>query len=201
MRFDLKYLINTWGALVIALSAFVVSIFAASYAKRAADASERQARGAEAQAHAIPAQLAAAEAAAQAAMRQADIAIRTAEEAKESALLSEAQMKASLQPILIFERRPPSLRDPIDSIVNTADGIAMNIAARYGTGIPPDTLQVPNVLAAHKETQIRVDWARVPIETIYIFYESQDGFDRSQQPRSNLNSAVWEAMQLRIAPG
>jgi hypothetical protein len=157
------------------LGACIISIVAARYAKKAADASERQAEAAEAQAAAIPAQLAAAEATAQAAKQQADVALQTANEAKKSAQLSEAQMKASLQPILTFERRPPDLRDPIDYIVNTGDGVAMNITARYGSSIPPAVIQTPNMLAAHKEAKTRVDWSRVQTETIYIFYESKDG--------------------------
>lgn len=178
MNFDLKHVVDDWGnlaSLVIASGAAIASIFAVRYAKRAADASERQATAAEAQAAAIPAQLAAAEAAARAGSQQADVALRIANEAKRSAQLAEAQMKASLQPILIFERRPPDLRDPIDYIVNTGDGVAINIHARYVTNVPPADVQVPNMLAAHKDAKTRIDWSRAKNETIFILYESQDG--------------------------
>jgi len=178
MNFDLKRVIDDWGSLaslVIASGAAIASIFAVRYAKQAADASQRQATAAEAQAAAIPAQLAAADAAARAASQQADVALQTANEAKRSAQLSEAQMKASLQPMLIFERRPPDLRDPIDYIANTGDGVAVNIRARYGSNAPPADIQTPNMLAAHKDARTRIDWSRVQNETIFILYESQDG--------------------------
>jgi hypothetical protein len=162
-------------SLAIATGAAVASFIAIRYAKRAADASERQAKASEAQAAAIPAQLAAAQDAASAARQQADIALQTANEAKRSAQLSVAQMKASLQPILTFERRPPDLRDPIDFIVNTGDGVAVNITARYATNIPPAEIQAPNMLAANKDAKTRVDWSRTKIEAICILYESQDG--------------------------
>ncbi len=175
---DSKIAISEWeslASLVIALGAAIASFVAIRYAKKAANASERQAEAAEVQAAAIPAQLAAAQDAASAARQQAEVALQTVNEVKRSAQLSEAQMKASLQPILTFERRPPDLRDPIDFIVNTGDGVAVNITARYATHIPPADIQTPNMLAAHRDAKTRIDWARTKTETICILYESQDG--------------------------
>jgi len=178
MGFDFRIAVNNWGtlaALIIALGSAVISFRAARAAKVSADASVRQAAAAEEQAKAIPAQLAAAQTAAEAAKKQAELALRTADEAKKIAQLSETQIKASLRPILVIERRPPSLRDPTDFIVNTGEGPASNITARYATGIPPSEISAPNILAAHNDARTHVDWSRVQQETIYLSYESQDG--------------------------
>jgi hypothetical protein len=162
-------------SIFLAVVAIIVSIIALAFAKRSADASERQAKAAEEQARAIPAQLAVAETAAKAAQLQSDIAVHTAEEAKKIAKLSEAQMHAALRPVLVVERRTDEMRNLNDFLVNTGDGAAMNITAKYGTGIPPAEIDTPNVLSPRSDTRFRVNWERTGIETIYLNYESQDG--------------------------
>jgi hypothetical protein len=159
----------------VAYRAYKVSDQAKVAAEKSAEAAIRQANAAEAQALAIPAQLAATEMAATAARQQADLALRTAEDAKRMVQLSETQIKAALRPILEFERRPPSLRDPIDYISNKGEGIALNIRANFGTNIPPANIEIPRMLAPGGEMITRVDWSRLQREPVYIFYDSEDG--------------------------
>jgi len=161
---------------VVAYRAYKVSGQAKIAAEKSAEAAIRQANAAEVQALAIPAQLAATEMAAASARRQADLALRTAEDAKRMIQLSETQIKAALRPVLEFERRPPSLRDPIDYIANKGEGIALNIRANYGTNIPPADVETPRMLAPGTDMITRVNWTRVKQgEPVYIFYESEDG--------------------------
>ena len=153
-----------------------ISVLALRSAGRSAKASERQARAAEAQAEAIPAQLAAAKSAADAAHKQAELAIVTANEAKRIAQLSEAHMQASLQPILVLERREDRLRSLLDFLVNSGDGPAINVTAQYGGAVLPGSeVSVPNMLSSKGESSIRDDGGRAQKENLILRYESQDG--------------------------
>jgi hypothetical protein len=159
---------------IVAVGSLVLSFFALLYSVRATRAAEQQAKSADEQARAIPAQLEAAQISANAAKQQAEIAVAAAEETKRIAKLSETQLKAALRPILELERRPPTLYDPIDYLVNKGDGIALNVRASYGTNAPP-AIQVPLTVASGGETVTKVDWARVKDEALFLFYESEDG--------------------------
>jgi len=159
---------------VVAVGSLVVSFIALFYSNRATRAAEQQAKSADEQAKAIPAQLEAAHISANAAKQQAEIAVAAAEETKKIARLSETQIKAALRPILELERRPPTLYDPIDYLVNKGDGIALNVRVSYGTNVPP-AIQVPLTVAAGGETITKIDWTRVKDESLFLIYESEDG--------------------------
>ena len=100
----------------------------------------------------------------------------TANEAKRIAQLSEAHMQASLQPILVLERREDRLRSLLDFLVNSGDGPAINVTAQYGGAVPPGSeVSVPNMLSSKGESSIRVDGGRAQKENLILRYESQDG--------------------------
>lgn len=168
-------------SLVLSLVAVIISIASALSSKRTADASEtsalaaeRSARASEQQAAAIAPQLETAQAAAEAAKRQVDVAVEAAEEAKRIAGLSEAQMQASLRPVIALERRMgPQIME--DFVTNSGKGLALKLSANYGMGIQPNGFYVPNVLSADGELKIQVDWNRAKGEGMTFSYESQDG--------------------------
>jgi hypothetical protein len=162
-------------AILISLGVAFSNKRSAVAAESAARSAERSAKASEAQAHAIPAQLQAAEKASHAAIQQAEVAIRTADEAKRIAKLSEAEMQASLRPIIVLERRYDKMMNLEDFVANAGKGPALKLSANYGAGVQPNGFYVPNVLSAGGELKLLVDWTHGQGQGMTFFYESQDG--------------------------
>jgi hypothetical protein len=144
-----------------------------------ASTAERSARASEQQAAAITPQLETAQAAAEAARRQVDVAVNAAEEAKRIDGFSEAQMQASLRPVIALERRMGSQLME-DFVTDPGKGLALKLSANYGKGIQPNGFYIPNILSAGGELRIQVNWDRAKGDGMTFSYESQDDRKRLQ---------------------